>query len=335
MIGSIIGDIVGSRFEFNNHRNTNFDLFTAESRFTDDTVCTMAVAEWVLKVDSWLSSDKEDFTLLLQWWCLRYPDGDYGVRFREWINNPIPYNSFGNGAAMRISPVGEYFAPSPELVNASNFVTSVSHDHHEGLKGARAIAEAGSMAWRGASKAQIRAFISSLGYDLSFTCDSIRASNWFDETCQVTVPQAVVCFLESTDFESAIRLAVSIGGDSDTIAAITGGLAEAFYKKIPESMITEARMRLPLEMLTVVDEFYLKNKNQKMEEFKEFPDELTEAMHATFTVSDETDRQHRVWAAVNLVAQGYSDEEACRMTQVTVADFDALCHTYPLDEDFE
>jgi ADP-ribosylglycohydrolase len=259
MLGAIIGDIVGSRFEFNNHRNTNFNLFTAESRFTDDTVCTVAVADCVLNINRWEPSDRDNFAHLLQGWCRRYPDGNYGLGFRKWINIPVPYNSFGNGAAMRISPVGYFFAPSDELVCASDFVTSVSHDHPEGLKGARAIAEAGSMAWRGATKAQIRAFVSGLGYDLDFTCDSIRASNWFDETCQKTVPQAVVCFLESEDFESAIRLAVSIGGDSDTIAAIAGGLAEAFYQEIPEAMVSEARARLPLEMLAVVDKFYLKN----------------------------------------------------------------------------
>ena len=258
MIGAIIGDIVGSRFEFNNHRSTQFNLFTNESKFTDDTFCTIAVADWILNVNMWEPSERGNFAHLMQGWCRRFPDGNYGLGFRKWINNPVPYNSYGNGAAMRISSIGYFFAPSSKLIYASDFVTSVSHDHPEGLKGARVIAEAGSMAWRGATKAQIRAFISELGYDLNITCDSIRASNLFDETCQVTVPQALVCFLESTDFESSIRLAVSIGGDSDTIAAIAGGLAEAFYKEIPESMIAEAQMRLPHEMLAVVDKFYLK-----------------------------------------------------------------------------
>jgi len=258
MIGAIIGDIVGSRFEFNNHRSTSFDLFTPESTFTDDTVCTIAVADWILNVDRWGLPDHDRFAYKLQGWCQKFPMRGYGGLFQQWIREafPMPYNSYGNGAAMRISPIAYFYAPSAELDSHCKFVTSVTHNHPEGIKGARAIAEAGSMAWRSASKDQIREFITSLGYNLDFTCDQIRKTNQFDETCQVTVPQAVVCFLESNDFESAIRLAVSIGGDSDTIACITGGLAEAYYKEIPPSIIQQARMRLPDPMLKIIDEFY-------------------------------------------------------------------------------
>lgn len=258
MIGAIIGDIVGSRFEFNNHRSTSFDLFSPESTFTDDTICTIAVADWILNSDKWGKTDQSRFAYKLQSWCRKYPMRGYGGLFQQWIREafPRPYNSYGNGAAMRISPIGDLYGPSDNLDSKCKFITSVTHNHPEGIKGARAIAEAISMAWRSASKDQIREFVSGLQYDLDFTCDKIRKTNEFDETCQVTVPQAVVCFLESSDFESAIRLAVSIGGDSDTIACITGGIAEAFYKEIPPSIVQQARILLPEPMLEIIDEFY-------------------------------------------------------------------------------
>ncbi|MCX6222475.1 MAG: ADP-ribosylglycohydrolase family protein [Bacteroidia bacterium] len=258
MIGAIIGDIVGSRFEFNNHRSTRFELFAPESRFTDDTVCTVAVADWLLH-------SRDSFTPFLQGWCIKYPMWDYGAMFRGWIHNPVPYDSFGNGAAMRISPVGDWcangFNPFVEMVKS---VTAVSHDHPEGLKGAEVIACVIQMAWLGASKKHIRSCVERYGYDLNFTCASIRRTNQFNETCQVTVPQAIVAFLESKDFESAIRLSVSIGGDSDTIAAIAGGIAEAYYQSIPDRLIFEARDRLPGEMLNIIDEFYKKIGNERV-----------------------------------------------------------------------
>jgi len=249
MIGAIIGDIAGSRFEFNNFRQTEFELFHPESRYTDDTVCTMAVSDWVL------NSKGLDFAPVLQSWCLRYPMGDYGSMFRMWINNPVPYNSFGNGAAMRISPVADFLTPDTDLYKAVDLVTSVSHNHLEGLKGARATAAAIWLARSGESKRTIKRAVQRYGYDLSSSCAKIRRTNTFNETCQVTVPQALICFLESTDFESGIRLAVSIGGDSDTIAAITGSVAEAFYG-VPDWMRDEAMSRLPLEMQKLTVDFY-------------------------------------------------------------------------------
>ena len=229
MIGAVIGDVVGSRFEFNNHRSTRFKLFTKESRFTDDTVCTAAVCDWLVR-NGGIKSGGLSFASVLQDWCKRYPMGDYGMMFHSWINFARPYGSFGNGAAMRISPLSFFANNSHDLEVGVEMVTSVSHDHPEGIKGAMAIATAGYLARFGGSKYDIKAAVSRrFGYNLDQSCDQIRRVNTFDETCQVSVPQALVCFLESTDFESAIRLAVSIGGDSDTIACMVGGIAEAYY----------------------------------------------------------------------------------------------------------
>ena len=256
MIGAIIGDIVGSRFEFNNYHKTDFELFHPESRYTDDTVCTMAVADWIVNVNEWGPEAGAKFALVLQSWCKRYPMGDYGTMFRRWIENPVPYNSFGNGAAMRVSPVADYFATIDDLLMGVEVVTSVSHNHPEGIKGAKATAMAIWLSRHASGRNEIRKTMEEqFKYSLNFTCDQIRKTNQFNETCQVTVPQALVAFLESTDFESAIRLAVSIGGDSDTIAAITGSVAEAFYG-VPEWMKEEAMMRLPKEMRILVHDFY-------------------------------------------------------------------------------
>ncbi len=327
MIGAIIGDIVGSRFEFNNFRRTEFELFHPESRYTDDTVCTMAVADWVLQSAS--NSANVPFAPILQSWCRNYPMGDYGGRFRLWIENPIPYNSYGNGSAMRISPVADFFNDPEALFPSVDLVTSVSHNHSEGLKGANAVAHAIWMARSGSSKPQIKQAMTNFGYYLNSTCAKIRKTNTFNETCQVTVPQALICFLEATDFESAIRLAVSIGGDSDTIAAITCSIAEAYYG-VPDWMRDEAMRRLPLEMQKLTVDFYQMLNQKNM--MKEPIEELTDEMHATFTISDETDRKHRVWASMNIEATGdYSIEEALEMQQVTMADYELYKETYPTE----
>lgn len=260
MFGAIIGDIIGSRFEFNNYRGTDFELFHPDCSFTDDTVCTCAVADWVLNYEGQRPSLRSDFTDLLKSWCLRYPfpAGGYGARFKQWIQNPVPYGSFGNGAAMRISPVGFMYDELAEMNRVTFEVTAVSHDHPEGIKGARAVALAILLARRGNSKATIKETIElEFDYDLNFTCDEIRPFNSFNETCQVTVPQALVCFLESSNFESAIRLAISIGGDSDTIAAITGSVAEAYYG-IPAWIKEKALEYLTPEMSILVSKFYKK-----------------------------------------------------------------------------
>lgn len=261
MLGAIIGDVVGSRFEFNNHLSTKFPFFHPSCRFTDDTVCTMAVADWLVNVDKWDRDDQSRFALCLQSWCRSYPMGDYGGMFRVWINNPVPYDSFGNGSAMRVAPVGFAFLPSNELMASASFVSRVSHNHPEGIKGAQSVALAISMARTGFEKWQIKdRIVADFGYSLDSTCDQIRESNYFNETCQVTVPQALTCFFESTDFESCIRLAVSIGGDTDTIACMAGGIAEAFYG-VPAVMALMVRRFLPPRMLKLLDRFYVKYPN--------------------------------------------------------------------------
>lgn len=256
MIGSIIGDIVGSRFEFHNHRSTKFELFHDDCKFTDDTVCTIAVADWIIKSGEKGITSPARFASILQEWCKKYPYESYGASFLKWIDNPKPYFSYGNGAAMRISPVGDYFSTGDMMQNV-DLVTGVSHNHLEGIKGARAIATAILMARQGETKQAIREAIQrKFFYNLDFTCDDIRETYAFNETCQGTVPQALVAFLESADFESAIRLAVSIGGDSDTIACIVGGIAEAYYKDIPHDFIREAVIRLPENMKSILYQFY-------------------------------------------------------------------------------
>lgn len=263
MIGAIIGDIVGSVYEFDNLKSKEFDLYNPSAFFTDDTVCTVAVADWLLASEERGFTSSERFAYMLQEWCRRYPDLSYGSRFSKWIKHPIPYDSFGNGAAMRISPVGLYFSDEEDVFFYSDMATRVSHNHPDGIYGARAVSLAVYLAKTGASKVEIKKQIQSkFGYDLSQSCDVIRKTNKLNETCQVTVPQALICFLESVDFIDAIRLAISIGGDSDTIAAIAGSVAEAFYKKIPKSLIEYALEKLTVDLRDVIFSFY-KSLNEK------------------------------------------------------------------------
>lgn len=227
MLGAVIGDIAGSRFEFDNYRHTDFDIFSPDSDFTDDTICTVAIADWVLQ------DCNDNLTSTLQGWCRAYPcpKGAYGGRFSQWIEwkDPEPYNSWGNGSAMRVSAVGWAFASLEETLHFAEQSAIVTHNHPEGIKGAQAVAAAIFWARTGIGKAQIKENITrQFGYDLSQSCDQIRPHYHFNESCQETVPQAITAFLESDDFEHAIRLAVSLGGDSDTLAAITGSIAEAY-----------------------------------------------------------------------------------------------------------
>jgi ADP-ribosylglycohydrolase len=212
----------------------------------------------------WLMACKKegaplDFAKYLHSWCRRYPNRGYGLNFLGWINsnNPQPYNSFGNGSAMRVSPIGFFFDNEIDVLNYAEFSSIVSHNHKEGVKGAQAIALAIFLARNGYSKEEIANRISSdFKYDLTQTCLYIRIHNHFDETCQVTVPQAIIAFLESENFEDAIRNAISIGGDSDTIAAMTGGIAEAFYGRINDKIVRRAIKFIPQEMLAVLKSFY-------------------------------------------------------------------------------
>ncbi|MGD9678338.1 MAG: ADP-ribosylglycohydrolase family protein [Vulcanibacillus sp.] len=270
MIGAIIGDIVGSRFEFNNHKSKEFELFTDECQVTDDSIMTIAVAKAIMETERIIkptlkdSESNYDYNELLERMTIkymqeigrRYPYCGYGGMFHHWIfsDDPKPYNSFGNGAAMRISPVGFVASTEQEAVELSEVITSVSHNHPEGIKGAEATVVAIFMAKRGFTKEEIRHKINEKYYNLDFTIDEIRDTYEFNETCQETVPQAIVAFLESTSFEDAIRTAISVGGDSDTLAAITGAIAEAYYG-VTEDLKEKALTYLDSELHFIYDEW--------------------------------------------------------------------------------
>ena len=250
MLGSIIGDIVGSVYEFNNLRSKEFVLFDNRSTFTDDSVLTFATAKVLLQ--------GSDYTKTYQDFSRHYPGRGYGGHFGLWIysDKPLPYNSFGNGSAMRVSPVGFAFNTMEETLKEAKRSAIVTHNHPEGIKGAQAVACAIFLARKGESKASIKREITSrFEYDLSRPIDLIRQVNQFDETCQGSVPEAISAFLESTDFEDAIRTAISIGGDSDTIACITGGIAQAYYRDIPEWIAQEAILHLPPEFKQLLNKF--------------------------------------------------------------------------------
>lgn len=279
MLGAIIGDIVGSRFEWNNHKDKEFELFTEDCRMTDDSIMTLAVAKALLETEKAMESVAEGqerksdyFSLLkkmsiqyMQAFGRRYPDCGFSRAFYQWIvsEDPQPYNSYGNGAAMRISPVAYVGRTEKEIQDLSETVTGVSHNHAEGLKGAESTATATFMARSGSSKDEIRNWIAENYYPLDFTLDGIRNSYRFTTDCQATVPQAIVAFLESTSFEDAICNAVSLGGDSDTLAAIAGAIAEAHYG-IPEGIKNRALSYFDERQLSVYEEWilFIKTKNE-------------------------------------------------------------------------
>lgn len=256
MLGAIIGDIVGSRFEFNNHKSKDFDLFHPHCTFTDDTVMTVAIAESILNSSADYSDLSSKATAYMQSFGRTYMHRGYGIMFNNWIymDEPQPYNSFGNGAAMRVSPCGFAAKTIEEAKELSYKVTDVTHNHPEGIKGAEATAVAILLARQGYDKFEIGDYIHANYYKLDFSIDEIRDTYFFNETCQHTVPQAIMAFLDSTDFEDAIRNAISIGGDSDTLAAITGGIAEAYYG-IPEIIKKEALTFLDERLTRTVLDF--------------------------------------------------------------------------------
>lgn len=231
MLGAIIGDIVGSRFEWDNHKSKDFKLFTRDCEPTDDSVMTLAVAKAILTCDGDYSKLADQAVMCMQELGRRYPDAGYGGHFRHWLRqeHPQPYNSYGNGSAMRVSPCAYAAGTLDEATALATVVTDVSHNHPEGIKGAEATTAAIFLALHGSSIAEIRDHINKNYYPMNFTLDEVRPEYDFDVSCQGSVPQAIMAFLESTDFEDAIRNAISIGGDSDTIAAITGSIAEAYY----------------------------------------------------------------------------------------------------------
>ncbi len=231
MLGAIVGDIVGSVYEWNNTKTKDFPLFSPERTFTDDTVLTVALADSILTGEPYVAN--------LKGYYHDYPDRGYGAAFHRWARgrSDRPYNSWGNGAAMRISPVGFAYGDLDTVLRKAEEFTAVTHNHPEGIKGGQATAAAVHLAWTGHTKAEIKRFIQdTFGYDLSRRVDEIRPTYRFDESCQGTVPQAIRAFLDSTDFEDAIRTAVSLGGDSDTLACITGGIAQAFYGGVPDDI---------------------------------------------------------------------------------------------------
>ena len=256
MLGAIIGDIVGSRFEWDNIKTKEFELFTRNCFATDDSIMTLAVAKAIVESNKDLDILRKTVTGQLQEVGRPYPNCGYGGMFHRWMytDDPKPYNSFGNGAAMRISPCGFAASSLEEAVKLSKIVTEVSHDHPEGLKGAEATTAAIYLAREGKSIGEIRYHINDHYYTMDFTLEEIRPTYRFNETCQETVPQAIMAFLESEGFEDAIRNAISIGGDSDTLAAITGGIAEAYYG-IPADLRKNALTYLDKRLLTILDEF--------------------------------------------------------------------------------
>ena len=241
MIGTIIGDIAGSRFERHDHKSKKFELFHRKCHPTDDSVMSLAVAEAILACDGNYADLSENAIDSMQRLGRIYKNAGYGRAFKGWIfaDDPHPYNSYGNGSAMRVGPCGFAADSIEEAKEFSAKVTKISHDHPEGLKGAEAIAVCVYLAKTGKSKEEIGAYIRDNYYDIDFTIDKIRDDYEFDVSCQGSVPVALVAFLESVDFEDAIRTAISVGGDSDTIAAMTGVIAEAYYG-VPEELIDSA-----------------------------------------------------------------------------------------------
>lgn len=230
MFGAIIGDIVGSVYEFHNTKDYNFHLLTTKSRFTDDTVMTLAVAKWLTEDDS---HSHAYLVKCMKELGLRHPNRGYGDSFKRWLinPNPQPYNSWGNGSGMRVSPVGFYAKTLDEALELAKISAEVTHDHLEGIKGAQAIAAAVLLARQKKSKSEIKTYIKDeFEYDLHYTIAEMRPFYEYDVSCMGSVPPAIIAFLDSHDFEDAIRLAVSVGGDSDTIGAMTGAIAQAAYE---------------------------------------------------------------------------------------------------------
>lgn len=236
MLGAIIGDIAGSVYEWNRIKSKEFPLFRTDCFFTDDTVMTLAVAEGLMN-----GGKEKDFINAMRKYGNLYPDAGYGGRFSGWLisDKPEPYHSWGNGSAMRVSPVAWAFDTLEEVEQAAAVTAAVTHNHPEGIKGAQAAAACIFLARTGRGKAEIKAYVETVyDYNLNRTLDEIRPGYQFNESCQKTVPEAILAFMESTDFEDAIRNAISLGGDSDTLAAIAGSIAEAAYG-IPEEIKTQ------------------------------------------------------------------------------------------------
>jgi ADP-ribosylglycohydrolase len=250
MLGAIAGDIIGSIYEFSPIKTKDFPLFGEGTTFTDDTVCTVAVADCILR--------EGDFATFLKDYGRRYPDRGYGGWFAHWLasDDLAPYGSFGNGAAMRASPVAWLARDEAKVLELARRSAAATHDHARGIAGAQATALAMWRAREGMPPEAIRSEVAArFGYDLDRSVDAIRPNYGFDETCDGTVPEALICALEAEDYEDAVRNAVSLGGDADTLACITGGLAEALFG-LPEDVAEQARGYLDPELQRQVARFY-------------------------------------------------------------------------------
>ena len=253
MLGAVIGDICGSIYGWNNYKTTNpetVSLLESGCVFTDDSVLTIATAEVLLQKRNYVEAYKE--------WARRYSNAGFGGTFSQWLQSESlePYNSWGNGSAMRVSPVGWAFETLEETLAEAKRSAEVTHNHPEGIKGAQSVAAAIFLARTKNSKPKIKAHIEAMfGYNLKRTTDEIRPDYTFDVSCMGSVPEAIICFLESNDYVHALQLAISLGGDSDTIACIAGGIAEAFYREIPEVLVKFAHARLTDEMKLILDTF--------------------------------------------------------------------------------
>lgn len=250
MIGAVAGDIIGSVYEHNPHKSEDFPLFSEYSRFTDDTVMSLAVARAILEGGDYGQEMKSLGRI--------FPKAGYGGNFRLWLKEDEirPYHSWGNGSAMRVSPIGFAFDSEKDVLQEARNSAVVSHDHPEGIKGAQAVALAILLARQGASKEQIRDRIAGeFSYDLNRNVDQIRPGYSFDVSCQGSVPEGIIAFLDSIDYTSAIRKAVSLGGDSDTLACIAGSISEAFYKEIPLLIQIETEDRMPGNLWRILEEF--------------------------------------------------------------------------------
>lgn len=251
MIGAIAGDIIGSVYERLHTKQKDFRLFTLASTFTDDTVLTIAVADAILT--------GSDYGHTIKTYARRHPTRGYGSKFMQWMVSSItkPYNSFGNGSAMRVSPVAHAFSLLPEVLEHAKRSAECTHNHPEGIKGAQATALAVYLARHGSDKEDIRAAVEErFGYDLSRTIETIRPGYSFDITCRGSVPESIIAFLDSTSFEDAVRNAVSLGGDADTQACIAGAIAEAYYKEIPLEILQNIRSKMDTDLWEKTMEFY-------------------------------------------------------------------------------
>ena len=252
LMGAICGDIMGSPYEYWRSRTKKYDFnpFPPRARFTDDTVMSIAVADWIMHGG--------DLSKVMQKWGRKYPNAGFGGMFKQWLaeDDPQPYNSFGNGSAMRVSPIGCVFDTLEETLEKAKESAEVTHNHPEGIKGAQATAAAIFLARTDRSKEEIKEYISEVfDYNLNRTYNEIKPGYKFDVTCQRSVPESIICFLESKDYEDCIRLAVSMGGDADTMGAIAGSIAASYYGEIPETILEKCRAKLTEDIRELIDKF--------------------------------------------------------------------------------